>query len=191
MTEMIPVLVDSIRVNLMGPQRLIILREINGERNMPIWVGPFEGDAIAMPLRDVETARPLTHALLKNVFKTLGATLKQVEIIALKEDIFYSVIVAEHQNQEIRIDARPSDAIALALYAHIPVLVAEEVLEMAGFLPESPLEITHTPSDSAPAQPKKIEPTAEPDRLSIFEDFLENLDADEDDQPTDEEDQDQ
>lgn len=192
MPDMIPVTVDSIRANLMGPQRIIVLRERNGERLLVIWVGPFEADAIKIALHGIETARPLTHALLKHVMRRLGATPRRVEIIALKDDIFYSFIVAEYQNEEIRIDARPSDAIALALYAHIPILVSEEVMEEAGFVPEAAIDETAlaeqmlddllrteiTPEEKTPSADETSE-----DRLSIFEDFLEALDdEDEEDQ---------
>jgi bifunctional DNase/RNase len=87
---MIEVTIDSVRVNLMSPQRLVILREVGADRYLPIWVGPYEAEAITVALQEVEMIRPLTHDLLKNVFTTFNAKVKRIEIVALKEDIFRS-----------------------------------------------------------------------------------------------------
>ena len=92
---MIEVTIDSVRVNLMSPQRLVILREVGADRYLPIWVGPYEAEAITVALQEVEIVRPLTHDLLKNVFTTFNARIKRIEIVSLKEDIFYGNIVAE------------------------------------------------------------------------------------------------
>ncbi len=192
MSKMIQVVVDSIRVNLMGPQRLVVLRETAGDRYLPIWVGPFEAEAIALPLREIETSRPLTHDLLKNLFKRFNAPVQRVEITELRDDVFYGRIVALHEGEEIALDARPSDAIALALRLSAPILVAEEVLQQAGFRPESPLSEDEAQTTSAD-QDSTVIPTAakqessqeEKDRLSIFEDFLENLDAEADEDEED------
>ena len=137
---MIEVTIDSVRVNLMSPQRLVILREIGADRYLPIWVGPYEAEAITVALQEVEIVRPLTHDLLKNVFNTLNAKIKRIEIVSLKEDIFYGNIVAEVNGQETNVDSRPSDAIALAVRAHVSILVDESVMEGAGITPETDVE---------------------------------------------------
>jgi uncharacterized protein len=177
---MIEVTIDSVRVNLMSPQRLVILREVGADRYLPIWVGPYEAEAITVALQEVEMIRPLTHDLLKNVFTTFNAKVKRIEIVALKEDIFYGNIVAEVNGQETNVDSRPSDAIALAVRAHVPILVHESVIQNAGITPESDVE-------SSGAEPAEAEKPGRPpapmgdfstERLSVFEDFLGKLDLD-------------
>ncbi len=177
---MIEVTIDSVRVNLMSPQRLVILREVGADRYLPIWVGPYEAEAITVALQEVEMVRPLTHDLLKNVFTTFNAKLKRIEIVALKEDIFYGNIVAEVNGQETNVDSRPSDAIALAVRARVPIMVHESVLQNAGITPEKDLEA----SGGAPAEGQKPPRSAAPmadvstERLSVFEDFVGKLDLD-------------
>jgi len=189
---MIEVTIDSVRVNLMSPQRLVILREVGADRYLPIWVGQYEAEAITVALQEVEMIRPLTHDLLKNVFTTFNAKLKRIEIVALKEDIFYGNIVAEVNGQETNVDSRPSDAIALAVRAHVPILVHESVLQNAGITPETDVE--NPGGESA----EGAKPTSKPpaplgevstERLSVFEDFLGKLDLDklDKDKPDDEE----
>jgi bifunctional DNase/RNase len=176
---MIEVVIDSVRVNLMSPQRLVILRETSGDRYLPIWVGTYEAEAITVALQEVEMIRPLTHDLLKNVFTTFNAKIKRVEIISLKEDIFYGNIVAEVNGKEVNVDSRPSDAIALAVRAHVPIMVDESVMRNAGITPEADMS---SPA-GAPAQSQSsARPAPAPDvsseRLSVFEDFLGKLDLD-------------
>ncbi len=198
MSKMIQVVVDSIRVNLMGPQRLVVLREANGDRYLPIWVGPFEAEAIALPLREIEINRPLTHDLLKNLFKLFEAPVQHVEITELRDDVFYGRIVARHRGQEISLDARPSDAIALALRLSVPILVAEEVLQEAGFHPEAPIDPQIDPAvqaqidqmmaeveEALASDSTEKETSSEKDRLSVFEDFLESLNLDDDEEEED------
>jgi bifunctional DNase/RNase len=178
---MIEVTIDSVRVNLMSPQRLVILREVGADRYLPIWVGPYEAEAITVALQEVEIVRPLTHDLLKNVFTTFNARIKRIEIISLKEDIFYGNIVAEVNGQETNVDSRPSDAIALAVRAHVSILVDESVMQGAGITPETDVEATasgavgKTQSLSRPVPPVGEVNT---ERLSVFEDFLGKLDLD-------------
>ena len=194
MSEMVEVTIDSVRVSLMSPQRLVVLRDANNDRYLPIWVGPYEAESITVALNEIEIVRPLTHDLLKNLFTTFGAQIKRVEIVALREDIFYGNIVAEADGQTINIDSRPSDAIALAVRAHVPIMVDPAVMTSAGISPEQDLR-SHKPPQSAsisdvnqtsptsltssPTQAAKPAPSAEESgRLSIFEDFLSKLDSD-------------
>src|SRR5512138_2935416 len=175
---MIEVTIDSVRVNLMSPQRLVILREVGADRYLPIWVGPYEAEAITVALQEVEMIRPLTHDLLKNVFATFNAKVKRIEIVSLKEDIFYGNIVAEVNGLETNVDSRPSDAIALAVRAHVPILVDESVLQNAGITPENEVEGNAAeggePSESEekPARPPAPLGDVSTERLSVFEDFL-------------------
>jgi bifunctional DNase/RNase len=176
---MIEVTIDSVRVNLMSPQRLVILREVGADRYLPIWVGPYEAEAITVALQEVEMIRPLTHDLLKNVFNTFNAKIKRIEIISLKEDIFYGNIVVEVSGKEMNVDSRPSDALALAVRAHASILVDEAVMEGAGITPDSDLGT----SSAAPAQSAGLARSVpltdiSSERLSVFEDFLGSLDLD-------------
>ncbi len=178
MPEMIEVQIDSVRVHLMTPQRLVVLKQIGSERYLPIWVGPYEAEAITVALQEVEMIRPLTHDLLKNVFGAFNARIKRIEIIKLQNEIFYGNIVAEVDGREVNVDSRPSDAIALSVRAHVPILVHHSVMEEAGIIPEQDIpeeEEGETPEKSEPVPPLSEEGT---ERLSVFEDFLEKLEFD-------------
>jgi len=190
MPEMIEVQIDSVRVHLMTPQRLVVLKQIGSERYLPIWVGPYEAEAITVALQEVEMIRPLTHDLLKNVFGAFNARITRIEIVKLQNEIFYGSIVAEVDGKEIHVDSRPSDAIALSVRAHVPILVHFSVMDEAGIVPEQDIpEGSEEPEKSEPA-PLTKEGT---ERLSIFEDFLEKLEFDkpddkdkpDDDEPSD------
>lgn len=185
MPEMIEVQIDSVRVHLMTPQRLVVLKQKNSERYLPIWVGPYEAEAITVALQEVEMSRPLTHDLLNNVFGAFNARVARIEIVKLQNDIFYGNIIAEVNGKEVHIDSRPSDAIALSVRAHVPILVHPSVMDEAGIMPEENLpEDGEKPARSEPA-PLSEEGSA---RLSVFEDFLGKLDLDtldDDDKPDD------
>lgn len=173
--EMVEVVIDSIRVSLMSQQRIVILREVDEERYLAIWIGPYEAEAITIALQEVEVARPLTHDLLRNVFRAFDARLMRVEVLALRDDVFYGNIVAESNGFTLDIDARPSDALALAVRANVPILVSREVMEAAGIIPEEDLDDTE---EAAPlAEGGEVEVEASSERLSVFEDFLDQLDV--------------
>ncbi len=184
MSDMVEVVIDSIRVSLMSQQRIVILRELQAERYLPIWIGIYEAESITIALQEVEVARPLTHDLLKNVFSALNAHIVRVEVSALKDDTFYGNVVAEVDGKTLNIDARPSDALNLAVRAHVPILVARSVMDSAGIIPEEDLqEAGEEKPPERGAKGEKEEPEVEggEERLSIFEDFLEHLDLEEGD----------
>lgn len=167
---MVEVVIDSIRVSLMSPQRIVILKEMDSERFLPIWIGPFEADAITLSLQELEVARPMTHDLLRNLLQVLGAQVLQVKITELREDVFYARIVINVNGREMEIDSRPSDALALAVRVHVPIFVAEVVMDEAASVPEAEVD-----ADDA---------TEEGDeRLEIFKDFVDTLDLDDLDLP--------
>ena len=177
MYDMVEVEIDSIRVSLMSQQRIVILREREDERYLPIWIGIYEAEAITIALQDVEVARPLTHDLLKDIFNQLDARIIRVEVVSLREDTFYGNIVAEVNGRTLNIDSRPSDALAIAVRAHVPILVANEVMDSAGITPEEDMQ----------EEVVEVEPSIEDsdveigeERLSIFEDFLNRLEDDDD-----------
>jgi uncharacterized protein len=186
MPEMIEVQIDSVRVHLMTPQRLVVLKQIGSERYLPIWVGPYEAEAITVALQEVEMIRPLTHDLLKNVFGAFNARIKRIEIVKLQNEIFYGSIVAEVDGREVNVDSRPSDAIALSVRAHVPILVHHSVMEEAGIVPEQDVSEETGVSEKTEPAPLSEEST---ERLSVFEDFLEKLEfdkSDDEEKPDDE-----
>jgi bifunctional DNase/RNase len=183
MSDMVEVVIDSIRVSLMSQQRIVILREVNAERYLPIWIGVYEAEAITIALQEVEVARPLTHDLLKNVFGALNARVIRVEVNALRDDTFYGNIVAEVNGRTLNIDSRPSDALNLAVRVHVPILVARSVMDSAGIIPEEDIQAEGQAEEAREAP----EPEAGEDRLSVFEDFLEGLSLDDSEDDDDEE----
>jgi bifunctional DNase/RNase len=110
---------------------IVILREGEGQRILPIWVGVFEANAIALQIENVQTPRPMTHDLLKNVIQDLSAQVERVVVTELKENTFYAVIHLRTDGHAVVVDARPSDAIALALRSGAPIFVEEAVIASA------------------------------------------------------------
>ncbi len=180
MPEMVEVMIDSVRVSLTNQQRIVLLRELDREYYLPIWIGPYEAEAITIALQEIEVARPQTHDLLINVLNQMQGKLLRVEVVSLKGDVFYGNLVINVNGKEINVDARPSDSIALAVRAHVPIMVAKEILEEAGITPDQDLKVEAEKKESKPqdtSTKNKVEPdTAE--RLSVFEDFLNNIDLD-------------
>lgn len=166
---MVEVTIDSVRVSLMSQHRIVVLKDMNASRFLPIWIGPFEADAITIELQGVEVARPLTHDLLKALITKLGAEVEQVAITELRSDTFYAQITLTVDGRRLEIDSRPSDAIALAVRSRVPVYVSEEVMEQAAISPEQDLEVGSTASlvegESGEADPPEA-----------FREFLEGLD---------------
>ncbi len=110
---------------------IVVLKDIEGESVLPIWVGVYEANAIALEIEKVTTPRPMTHDLLKNVLTGFNATVNKVVVTELKDDTFYAVIWAERDGEVISIDSRPSDALALALRVDCPIFVDDEVLRIS------------------------------------------------------------
>jgi len=153
MSEMVEVVIDSIRVSLISQQRIVILREVDADRYLPIWIGIYEAEAIALALQDVEVARPLTWDLLKNIFTLMDARILRVEVTSLHDDTYYGNIVAEVDGRTLDIDSRPSDAIALAVRAHVPILVARPILDSVGVIPEEDLQESINNKDKSSSFP--------------------------------------
>jgi bifunctional DNase/RNase len=178
MADLIEVVIDSLRVSLTNQQRIVILKAAKDEHYLPIWVGPFEAEAITIALQEVEVARPQTHDLLNKIFHLLKANLQKVIISSLKDDVFFATIVVEENGNLLEIDARPSDAIALALRAHIPILVASQVMDEAAIEPETEEEESTENEPSADLEEKKAgegtpkKRNSNDGRLSVFEDYL-------------------
>ncbi|MAE11403.1 MAG: bifunctional nuclease family protein [Dehalococcoidales bacterium] len=131
---MIEMVIDSIRVSLMNYQRVVILKEKEGERYLPIWIGHAEADAIAIKLQGVSVTRPLTHDLLRSVIEALGANIKNILVNDLKNDNFFAMIALNVDGGQIEVDSRPSDALALAVRVEVPIYVDESVMDKASIL---------------------------------------------------------
>ena len=170
---MIELAIVSIRVSLMNYQRVVILKEKDSDRYLPIWIGPAEADAIAVRLQEVAVARPLTHDLLRSVIETLGGRVTSIVVSDLSNDTFFARIMLDVSGQEMEIDSRPSDAIALAVRAQVPIYAAEQVMEKAGVLLDEDEELTESTREASPKVPEE-----ELQRMSAFRDFIESLDLD-------------
>jgi len=131
---MVEMIIDSIRVSLMNYQRVVILKEKLADRYLPIWIGPAEADAIAVKLQGVTVQRPLTHDLLYSAIDALGAAVDSIIISDLKNDTFYAKIILNIDSGQMEIDSRPSDALALAVRAEVPIYTEEMVLDKAGII---------------------------------------------------------
>ncbi len=165
---MVEVTIDSIRVSLMSQHRVVILKDVESDRYLPIWIGPFEADAITIVLQEQEVPRPLTHDLLKNVIGQLGGTVEHVVISELKNEVYYARVIVEANGRHLEIDSRPSDAIALAVRVRVPIYIEEAVMEKAAVQPEAEVE----GEEGAPPAP------ASEEKLDAFTDFLDTLDLD-------------
>ncbi len=175
---MIEMSIDSIRVSLMNYQRVVILKEKLAKRYLPIWIGPAEADAIAVKLQGVMVPRPLTHDLLSSVIDSLGAAIDSIIVSDLKSDTFYAKIILSVNSEQMEIDSRPSDALALAVRTDAPIFAEEAVLDKAGILLD---EETGKPimeeSDEVDTKDKKVS-EEEMRKLSAFYDFINTLDMD-------------
>jgi len=160
-----------------GGAYAILLKEINGNRRLPIIIGAFEAQAIALEIEGIKPPRPLTHDLLKQITDNLGATILEVVIDDLRENTFYAKIIFEVSALTNEIDARPSDAIALAVRAQAPIFVAESVMEVAAFVPSE--EGEKEEADEKEEKDEKIPHTKEA-KLAVLQNKLrEAIDAEE------------
>jgi bifunctional DNase/RNase len=174
---MIEMTIDSIRVSLMNYQRVVILKEKDSDRYLPIWIGPAEADAIAVKLQDVTVPRPLTHDLLRSVIDTLGATISSIIVSELKNDTFYAKIILSVDGGQMEVDSRPSDALALAVRADVPIYAEEIVLDKAGILldKETGKPISQEGETGEAGGGKQVS-EEEIKRMSAFYDFINTLD---------------
>jgi uncharacterized protein len=132
MSDRVPMEVVGVRIELPTNTPILLLRERDGRRYLPIWIGTPEATAIALALEGVETARPLTHDLMKAVLDALGADIERVEVVSLDQGTFYADLVIDSDGEQLTISARPSDAIALATRTGSPVFASKALLDEAG-----------------------------------------------------------
>lgn len=151
---MIPVIVESVRMNLTNGQRVVILKDEKLDRYLLIWVGQNESTSIALELQNEKAPRPLTADLLKSVIDALGARIADVSVTDLNDEVYYARIgLINAQDERLDIDSRPSDAIALAVRADAPVFVEEDILDKAAI----------------------TLPTEQDERLDVYRDFVNQL----------------
>ena len=156
----VTVKIDSVRVSLVSPHRLVVLKD-DDERFLPIWIGPFEADAITIALQGTQPARPLTHDLLKALIAQVGGKARHIAVTDLRDDTFFAQIVMEIGGHRVTLDSRPSDAIALAVRLEVPIYVSETVMARAAIRPSKDTE------GGAPEVEEK---------LDAFRDALQDLD---------------
>ena len=152
--------ISSLNMDPTTNSPIIILKEIEGEETLPIWIGLLEATAIASEIEGVKFSRPMTHDLLKNVMDKMGIKVKKVEICDLKDNTYYAFIHLTKNGKTLTIDSRPSDAIALALRAEAPIFVSDEVLEKSRQIEAA----------------KESEPVDKTEQGKKWQDILEKLD---------------
>jgi len=153
--------VESVRVHMMSSQHVVILRDTTHDRYLPIWIGPWEANAIAMRLQGVVPERPMTHDLFSQTLAECGVTVKKIIVSDLADDTFRARLLLQIDGREVDLDARPSDAIALAVRQGVPIFATDSVLDRAGVVPEG----------------------ADEEKLSVFRDFVNSLNVDLPDEP--------
>lgn len=182
---MIEASVESIRVSLVTQNRVVILKELHGNRHLPIWIGAYEAEAIALELQGVTPTRPLPYDLMRAMLEELGASIDHIVISDLNDQVYYATVVLSFADRTIQIDARPSDAIALAVRTDARVLIEDSVMDNAGVSLDDDGEPVSDIFDgsgmSSGDAPSGAEPAARgegTDQLGVFRDFINSLDLD-------------
>ncbi len=168
-TEMV---IDSIRVSLMNYQRVVILKEKEGERCLPIWIGPAEADSIAVKMQGISVPRPLTHDFLCSIANVAGLKIKSVVMNKLENDTYYAKVVVTSGGKSSEIDCRPSDALAIAVRVNVPIFADEKVLNKASILLDTE---TGKPIDPETRKPIEIFSESARDIMSLAEEEAKRL----------------
>lgn len=184
MSRLVEMVVESVRVHMLSNRHVVILKDVEGDRYLPIWIGPWEASSIAMRLQGVTPERPLTHDLFAAALAGLGARISRVVIADLADETYHARLFLVHEGHEIEVDARPSDALALAVRTEARVYADEAVLERAALSGEPGTDgegATGSGEGSATGArtgdvPRETPggPTADP-RLAMFRDFVNSL----------------
>jgi bifunctional DNase/RNase len=172
---LVEMVVESVRVHMLSSRHVVILKEADRDRYLPIWIGPWEASAIAMKLQGLTPERPLTHDLFAATLEALGATVDRVVISELADETFHARILFERDGRTVELDARPSDALALAVRSEIRIFAATAVLEQAALGDGSMVD------EAEGGEGSTLEATGEnlvDPRLDVFRDFVNSLDAD-------------
>jgi bifunctional DNase/RNase len=174
---LVEMVVESVRVHMLSSRHVVILKETGRERYLPIWIGPWEASSIAMRLQGLTPERPLTHDLFASALEAVDARVARVVISELADETFHARLFVEREGHVGEVDARPSDALALAVRVGAPIYAAEAVLDQAGLGAEGGIgeegEAGGNPLETLGEGP--VDP-----RLDVFRDFVNSLDVDPD-----------
>jgi bifunctional DNase/RNase len=190
MTGLVEMVIESVRVHMLSNRHVVILKDPEGDRYLPIWIGAWEASAIAMRLQGLAAERPLTHDLFAAALDRLGVRVERVVINELTDETYHARIHLERDGVQVEVDARPSDALALAVRAEVPIFAADEVLAQAA-LAADPDEDAVTDDDEAEddaeagERPRRRKAPLEQvgnapadPRLDMFRDFINSLEVD-------------
>lgn len=175
--ELVEMVVESVRVHMLSSRHVVILKETGRERYLPIWIGPWEASAIAMRLQGLTPERPLTHDLFASALESIDARVDRVIISDLADETFHARLFLEREGKIGEIDARPSDALALAVRVGAPIFAVPSVLDLAGLGADGGIGAEDEEGGSL------LESTGEnivDPRLDVFRDFVNSLDVEPD-----------
>lgn len=175
MREMV---IFSIRVSLLNYSRVVILKEKDAGRFLPIWIGQPEAEAIALKLQDLTPPRPMTHDLLHHLIGDLGGVVDHIVVSGLDQETFFAKIVMTTSDKTISVDSRPSDALALAVRAKVPIYAEESVLDRAGVHMDAETGKAVVGDGDGPESAGSPPTESEIERMSAFKDFIDTLDLD-------------
>ena len=190
MAGLVEMQIESVRVHMLSNRHVVILKDQAGDRYLPIWIGAWEASAIAMRLQGLQAERPLTHDLFAAALERLGVQVRRVVISELADETYHARIHLERDGFQVEVDARPSDALALAVRAEVQIFAAEEVLAQAGLASDPDEESAEDDDEDAESDPAGgrrsrarpiesvgVEGPADP-RLDMFRDFINSLEVD-------------
>jgi bifunctional DNase/RNase len=176
-TKLVEMVVESVRVHMLSSRHVVILKETERDRYLPIWIGPWEASAIAMKLQGLAPDRPLTHDLFAAALEGLGARVDRVIISSLAEETFHARLLLEHDGRTVEVDARPSDSLALAVRAGGRIFVVESVLDQAALGADGGVGDEEGEGTAGIALESTGEQIVDP-RLDVFRYFVNSLDID-------------
>ena len=159
-------LIYGVSFDLVGKQPIVLLKTADGNKFLPIWIGHPEAAAILMKLQSQASQRPMTHDLVNDMLEQLGASISRITVTELRENTFFAQITVIQDGQEIEIDSRPSDAIALAIRAEAPIFAADEVIEESGIEFEGE-EVTEEEIESKVSEFKQFLEQVTPDEFAV------------------------
>jgi uncharacterized protein len=177
--ELVEMVVESVRVHMLSSRHVVILKETERDRYLPIWIGPWEASAIAMKLQGLTPERPLTHDLFATTLEELGVRVDRVVISDLSDETFHARLILEGPGRHVEVDARPSDALALAVRTGVRIFAADSVLDQAGLGADGGLDDDEEGGSAASLLETTGEQVVDP-RLDMFRDFVNSLDVDPD-----------
>jgi uncharacterized protein len=175
---LVEMVVESVRVHMLSSRHVVILKETDRERYLPIWIGPWEASAIAMKLQGLTPERPLTHDLFAATLDELGIRIDRVVISTLAEETYHARLFLEQDGKTVEVDSRPSDALALAVRSGVRIFAAEAVLDQAGLGADSGIEEGEEGEEGAGAALESTGEKIVDPRLDVFRDFVNSLDVD-------------